>query len=249
MTNPQPSKGPARRSDVPARRSQQPRPPKRRPPKRRPARSRKPLIAAVVAVLAAAVVAVVVATTSGSSPQLGGPAGPEGVNLETGTPLAAAGAVPPTQGGGAAVGCGATEQLATHTHTHLAVFVNGTLRPIPPGVGMVGQLQTQSSPQGTFVSGSSDCLYWLHTHAPDGIIHVEAPAGRTFVLGQFFIVWGQPLSQNRVGPATGPVTAYVNGHRWTQPLEDIPLAAHEVIQLDVGTPIVPPRSVSFPSSL
>ncbi|MHB8504119.1 MAG: hypothetical protein ACYDEN_00090 [Acidimicrobiales bacterium] len=201
--------------------------------------------------VAAVVAAVVVVATSGgrAGPQLGGPAGPEGVPLETGRVLAPAGAVAPAADSRYGVGCGATEQLATHIHTHLAVFVNGVLRPIPAGVGMVGQLQVQRTADATFVSGSSICLYWLHTHAQDGIIHVEGPAGRTFVLGQFFGIWGQPLTADRVGPATGPVTAYVNGHRWTQPLIDIPLSARGLIQLDVGRPVVGPRSINFPNTL
>ena len=249
MSNQRKVKSSAGNSRVPVRKSQPGRPGERRPPKRRAGRSRKPLFAAAAAVLAAAIaVVVIVATTGSSGPQLGGPPGPEGVTLETGTPLAAAAAVPPAQGSSSGVGCGA-EQVATHTHTHLAVFVDGALRPIPPGVGMVGTLQSQSTPQGTFVTGSSTCLYWLHTHAQDGIIHVEAPAGRSFFLGQFFAVWGQPLNQNQVGPAKGPVTAYVNGKIWTRALADIPLASHELVQLDVGNPIVPPRAVSFPSTL
>lgn len=196
-----------------------------------------------------AVVVVVIVVTGGSGGHKGGPVGPEGVALENGPVLATAAAVPQAQGTKAIVGCGATEQLATHIHAHLAVFVDGGVRAIPPGVGMLGQVQLQSTPKGKFATGSSICLYWLHTHAQDGIIHVEAPAGRTFVLGQFFAVWGQPLGSDQVGPATGPVTAYVNGQRWTQNIADIPLTSHGTIQLDVGTPVVGPRSVSFPSSL
>src|SRR5581483_12030445 len=30
----------------------------------------------------------------------------------------------------------------------------------------------------------------LHTHEPDGIIHVESPVNRKFTLGEFFDVWG-----------------------------------------------------------
>lgn len=249
MSNRQQSKGGAGSRPIPARRSQQGSPAKRRPPKRRAGRSRKPLIGAAAVVLAVAIAIVVVVATGSSGPKLAGPPGPEGVTLETGTLLAPAAAVAPATGSESGVDCGATEVVATHTHTHLAVFVDGVLRPIPPGVGMVGTLQSQSTPQGTFVTGSSNCLYWLHTHAQDGIIHVEAPAGRSFFLGQFFAVWGQPLSQGQVGPAKGSVTAYVNGHLWSGAIANIPLASHEVVQLDVGTPIVPPRTVSFPSTL
>lgn len=230
---------------VPARRSQRRRTTGRRPPRGRARRSRRLLLAAVGAVATAALVLGVIVATRGPSHPLGGPAGPEGVKLETGALLAAAGAVDPAQGAQVGVGCGATEQLATHVHTHLAVFADGAFRPIPAGVGMVGQLQTQASPEGDFVAGSSDCLYWLHTHAQDGIIHVEAPAGRTFYLGQFFAIWGQPLSQHQVGAATGPVTAYVNGHLWTDGIEAIPLLGHETVQLDVGAPLIGPKSVGF----
>ena len=189
-----------------------------------------------------------IALSAGGSGSQGLP-GPEGVPLEAGPALAPAGAIPPAKATPYAVQCGSSEQVATHIHSHLAVYVDGHPRSIPLGVGMVGQVQVAQTPHGPFADGVSDCLYWLHTHASDGIIHIEAPAGRTFVLGQFFGIWGQPLTSRQVGPATGPVTAYVNGQRWTQPLDVIPLTSHEAIQLDVGTPIVAPRPVSFPSSL
>ena len=241
--NRQRPKAPARSGGVPVR------PSKRRPPKRRGRRSRKPVIAAVITVVAAAVVAVIVAVIGGSSSRPTGPVGPEGVPLETGPALAPAGALPAAQGAGFAVQCGATEQVATHIHSHLAVFVNGQPRSIPLGVGFTGQVQVQSTPHGPFANGTSGCLYWLHTHAADGIVHVEAPAGRTFVLGQLFGIWGQPLTATHVGPATGTVTAYVNGQRWSGAIENIPFQSHEAIQLDVGTPLVPPQPVNFPSSL
>ena len=47
------------------------------------------------------------------------------------------------------------------------------------------------------VGRTSNCLFWLHTHAALGVIHVEAPVARTFTLAQFFAVWqqGKPLSE------------------------------------------------------
>ncbi|MGH9077476.1 MAG: hypothetical protein ACRDY0_08505 [Acidimicrobiales bacterium] len=224
--------------------------PKRRPGKRRKGqRSRKPLLAALAVVLVAGVAVAVVALAGGFGSSSAGPVGPEGVPLESGPALAPAAALPPTQGAGFAVGCGSTEQIATHVHSHLAVYVDGKARSIPLGVGFYGQVQVQSSKHGRFAAGTSNCLYWLHTHAADGIIHVEAPAGRSFVLGQFFGIWGQPLSATQVGGATGRVTAYVDGKRWSGSVDNIPLRSHEDIQLDVGTPLVPPRSVGFPGSL
>jgi hypothetical protein len=57
-----------------------------------------------------------------------------------------------------------------------------------------------------FIAAGS-CFAWLHTHSADGIIHTESPVTRTFTLGEFFDVWGQPLSSRQVGPAHRPVTA------------------------------------------
>lgn len=221
--------------------------PQRRRPQQQRNRRRYAWQAAVASVVVGAAAAAIGLSVGRSG--IHAPSGPEGVPLEAGPALAPAGAIPPAKAAPYAVQCGSTEQIATHIHSHLAVYVDGRPRSIPLGVGMVGQVQVAQTPHGPFADGVSDCLYWLHTHAADGIIHIEAPAGRTFVLGQFFGIWGQPLTSHRVGPATGPVTAFVDGRRWTQPLQLIPLASHEAIQLDVGTPLVAPRPVSFPSSL
>jgi len=48
-----------------------------------------------------------------------------------------------------------------------------------------------------------------------------------------------------VGPATGNVTAFVNGETWTKSPRTIPLFRHAVIQLDVATPLVAFQTVSF----
>ena len=71
----------------------------------------------------------------------------------------------------------------------------------------------------------------------------------TYTLGQFFDIWGAPLSSTQVGPATGPVTAFYNNQHWTGNPRDIPLNAHAQIQLDVGSPLVAPQSIQFPSGL
>ena len=106
--------------------------------------------------------------------------------------------------------------------------------------------------QGPFVQSGS-CFYWLHAHANDGIIHIESPSTTMqFTLGQFFKIWGIPLSSNRVGPATGRVTAFLTykGHHdlvtgiYNGDPANLPLGNHYQIQLDVGTPIVAPYKVT-----
>ena len=97
--------------------------------------------------------------------------------------------------------------------------------------------------------GGGKCFYWLHTHAADGIIHIESPVKRIFTLGDFFDVWGQRLSGRQVGPATGTVTAIYNGRAYKGSPRDIPLAAHAQIQLEVGRPLVAAVKIKFPNGL
>jgi hypothetical protein len=144
------------------------------------------------------------------------------------------------------VDCNAGEQLAYHIHAHLAVFVNGEPKSIPYGIGIKNPIPEQTS-AGPFVS-EGDCFYWLHVHDLSGVIHIESPTERTYTLGQFFDLWGQPLSATQVGPAMGQVTAFVKGTPYQGDPRSIPLTAHQVIQLDVGT-VVLPQPYQFPSGL
>jgi hypothetical protein len=142
------------------------------------------------------------------------------------------------------VQCGATEQTLFHVHTHLTIFVNGQARQVPYGIGIPPPRQVQQSAQGPFVA-SGTCFYWLHTHAADGIVHIESPVRRTFTLGDFFALWGQPLGPDQVGPATGKVTAFYNGALYRGNPRNIPLGNHVQIQLDVGSPLIAPEKISF----
>jgi len=180
-----------------------------------------------------------------------GALGAEGVPVPSAAALAGPGSTGsgPTAGGQAidGISCQTTEQTLFHIHAHLTIFVNGAARQIPAAVGIPGA-RAQSTPNGPFI-GSGTCFYWLHTHAPDGIIHIESPVHRTYTLGNFFDEWGQPLSTNQVGPATGPVVALYNGQVYQGNLRDIPLDAHAQIQLEVGKPLIAPEQITFPNGL
>ncbi|MGE5156089.1 MAG: hypothetical protein ACM3JP_01160 [Betaproteobacteria bacterium] len=118
-------------------------------------------------------------------------------------------------------------------HAHLAIVVDGQPKVIPKGIG-IGDL----------------CLFWVHTHATSGIIHVEAPAPANFQLGQFFDVWGHPLDGANLGPypaGTGEhLFAFVNGQPWTADPRTIPLENHAVIELQIGRNAIPPSPYQFP---
>lgn len=181
-----------------------------------------------------------------SPPGPAGPPGAEGVPVPNAPPLAGG---EPAQAGSPIDGiqCQANEQVLFHIHAHLTVFVNGAPRRIPYGIGIPGA-EASPTPAGPFV-GSGSCFYWLHTHARDGIIHIESPIQRTYTLGDFFDIWGQKLGPTEVGPAIGPVTALYDGRWFRGNPRDIPLSKHAQIQLDVGRPLVAPVKVSFPSGL
>ena len=139
------------------------------------------------------------------------------------------------------------EQLAFHIHSHLQIYVNGKQRLVPYGVGIVPPIDVQDSNSGPFAPGGK-ALYWLHTHDESGIVHIESPVKRAFTLGNFFDIWGQKLSGNQVGPASGKVTAFVDGKQVSGDPAKIKLGDHQVIQLDVGK-VVPPQSYTFPQGL
>ncbi len=143
--------------------------------------------------------------------------------------------------------CQRAEQVLFHIHAHLTVFVMGAARRIPYGIGIPGA-QASPAPGGPYV-GAGSCFCWLHTHAADGIIHIESPVERTYTLGNLFDVWGQKLSPAEVGPAGGRVTAFYNGRLFRGNPRDIPLTRHAQIQLDVGRPLVAPVVISFPAGL
>jgi hypothetical protein len=205
-------------------------------------------IAAIVAVIIGGVIGVAL-SNSGSNPSSPTSStsalGPEGIPLEPGSLLAPASTAATGQTV-AGIQCQSTEQVAYHIHAHLAVFVNGSSRPIPIGIGVVKPVITQSS-SGGFAQAST-CYYWLHTHVQDGVIHVESPTKQTYALGQFFDEWRQPLSAGQVAGAKGAVTAYVNGKPFPGNPRSIPLTPHAAIQLDVGSPTVAPRAVDWSKS-
>jgi hypothetical protein len=138
------------------------------------------------------------------------------------------------------VHCDSGEQLAVHYHAHLDILYRNQPVSLPAQVGIPGS-----------------CFYWLHTHDTGGVIHVEAPkdsASRQFTLGDFFSVWGQPLSSTQVATlkaAPGEeVRAWVNGQPYIGNPSKIVLKAHEQIVLEIGPPYTdPPPEYTFDPSL
>jgi hypothetical protein len=124
--------------------------------------------------------------------------------------------------------CDRAEGSVFHIHQHLALLDHGTPVAIPGNIGIPLLAQ---------------CLYWLHTHSPDGLIHIESPKFRTFTLGEFFDVWGQPLGATRAASAKferGQLRAFVNGLPYAGDPRKIELVEHSVIVLEAGPPYAKP---------
>lgn len=117
------------------------------------------------------------------------------------------------------------EGTAYHIHAHLSVLDHGKGVPIPEDVGR------------PLFQG---CFYWLHTHTPDGIIHVESPVVHTFTLGDFFAIWGEPLTPHQAAEAKlrrgEKMTVWVDGHRFAGDPRKIPLTEHLDVTVEVGPP-------------
>ena len=62
---------------------------------------------------------------------------------------------------------------AYHIHAQLTVILpSGVTAQVPPNIGI-----------------SDRCMYWLHTHEPEGKLHVEAPDQTVATLGDFLEIW------------------------------------------------------------
>lgn len=125
--------------------------------------------------------------------------------------------------------CDSQEGVAEHVHAALALFDRGHAVAVPAGVGI---------PQG------GGCLYWLHTHSGDGMIHIESPVKRSFDLGEFFDIWGPELSWRQAGAVRAPrghrLTIWVDGSRWNGPNpRAIKLHDHQTIVIQNGPPFAP----------
>lgn len=130
--------------------------------------------------------------------------------------------------------CDPTEQVTYHVHGHLTILDKGKSVTVPAGIG---------------INYNHDCLYWVHTHNPDGVIHVESPYKITPTLASFFKLWGQPLTATQIGPAKvqpgETVKTYVNQKLWTGNPAAIKVRRHTTITIEIGPPFVPPKPYAY----
>jgi hypothetical protein len=101
------------------------------------------------------------------------------------------------------LGLPGVSEVVNHLHVGLSIFINGEPVPIPAEIGLS---QTAFSP--------------IHTHAEDGILHVEADdPDYVPMLGQAFDVWGVRLTGDCIGGhcvgADNELRVFVDGEEFT----------------------------------
>lgn len=125
--------------------------------------------------------------------------------------------------------CNSTEQLIYHIHAHLSIYINSKMVPVSQYIGI-----------------TNTCIYWLHTHDTSGVIHIESPTQKTYLLGNFLDLWQQQFSQlqypTQLDQSTG-WQAYVDGKPYTGSFRTIPLYAHTLITLAYKSPGIKPDTV------
>lgn len=149
----------------------------------------------------------------------------------------AASAPAPTSGGTVdGIPCISRELFGEHIHQHLVFVVDG---------------QVQEPPQYIGINPQQQCIYWLHSHTPDGLIHIEAPAGKTFVLGNYMDMWHASTWVDRslleqVVALGAPSLVYLNGQPYHGDPWQIALHNHTRITIEYGQPVATPAPYTFP---
>jgi hypothetical protein len=137
------------------------------------------------------------------------------------------------------------EFLTYHVHAHLDVFVDGHPVEIPGGIGIeISDPAVQRFGAGGYggipeTGCEQVCISPLHTHDPDGVIHIEAPSEAQFTLGQFFQELDVRLDASCVDAYCSPdvpIAVYVDGQRQTGDPADIVLRDQQEIAIVIGTP-------------
>jgi hypothetical protein len=160
----------------------------------------------------------------------------------------------------AGIPCDQLEHTQTHYHAAIQIVYQGVVHPIPSNIGIV-----------TDSAGAVTCYYWLHVHAANpNVVHIEAPRGDTFTLGQFFTVWdtwsrakgdsAQRLDATHVSTLTltpqQKLVVYIDkqdgkgAQLYTGDPKSIVLASHEVVTLEITPPeVTPPPAFTFTNGL
>jgi hypothetical protein len=125
------------------------------------------------------------------------------------------------------LGCSPANTTKQAEQAHVELFANKRVLLLPKGIG-----------------AGEGCTYAARTSEPTGVVDFIPAAKPT--LGDFFDVWGQPLSTRGFAGFRGAVSAWVGGRRWHGDVRGIPLRRHAEIVVEVGGYIPPHTFFLFP---
>jgi len=113
------------------------------------------------------------------------------------------------------------EGTVLHIHQHLDLVINGQNFTVPAEVGI-----------------GTDFISPIHTHDTTGVLHVESPVVKDFMLGQFFDEWGVTLSDsciaNYCSDSSHKLLMAVNGNPIKNNFHNYVLKAHDEIEIWYG---------------
>jgi hypothetical protein len=120
----------------------------------------------------------------------------------------------------------------TYTYAHLSIYYNGQPLTIPASIGRVEPT----------IAAQTGCVYPVHTDDGSGKIRIDATnTAASYTLGQFFAVWGEPLTASNVAGLSGTPTTYINDGGvltpYTGDLASINLTAHREITIAINSPL------------
>ena len=141
--------------------------------------------------------------------------------------------------------CLKTMPTQYHIHIHLSIFdSSGTQLQVPWGIGIVPPWG-YNPPKNNFIL-TGTCFYNLHVHDKSGVIHDEAIQNNNYTLGNFFDVWGMPLSTTQVATLTGTtvwvkIITPVKEYPWSNTIDPRTLvfSEHEQISLAIDNQVNP----------
>ncbi len=150
------------------------------------------------------------------------------------------------------VQCQASESVVYHIHIALTLYNHGKAVMVPKDIGIPASQSINEAAQDP--QNPNVCLYWLHTHDPSGIVHIESPTQKLYTLGQFLDVWRNTAATDATGgyqdqvsvdgsfpralQAANPrdIHAYVDGKPISTPYWFITFTPHKLVTLEIGAP-------------
>ena len=101
---------------------------------------------------------------------------------------------------------GKVDSLALHIHSNLKITMDNKPIIIPTGIGINQTLWNYHALDGYGMPAMGGMkgmegmveMAPLHTHSPDGLVHVESTVTKNYTLGDFLRIWGVDFSGETV---------------------------------------------------